>query len=167
VLARRSFVTGAGAAALLLTAGCNPFTPRAKITQTVTASAPPTADPIPTLIATTRLQMVKLTNAIAAQSSLAARLTPLRDDRAAHLDGLIKEYARTSPQAAAAEKARPTTDPTISVPAGAVPLLAALRSDAALAQGMFTDAFGVASRYRAALFGSIAACLASHREALK
>jgi hypothetical protein len=160
-------MVGAGTAALLATAGCNPFATPTRITQTVTAAAAPVADPIPTLIATTRLHLVRLTNAIAADKTLSARLTPLRGDRRSHLTALIAELARTSPQAAADQKGRPTTDPTIAVPTGgSILILAGMRSDATLAQGLFTDAFGPASRYRAALFGSIAACLASHRVAL-
>ncbi len=157
---------GAGAAALMASAGCNPFSTPTKITQTVTASAAPAADPMPTLIATTRLHLVRLTNAIAADPTLAKRLTPLRNDRQAHLSALIAELARTSPAAAAQASAAPTTDPAIAVPTGSTQILAAMRSDAAQAQTLFTDSFELASRYRAALFGSVAACLASHRVAL-
>lgn len=167
VLARRALMASAGTAALLATAGCNPFSTQPKITRTVTAALPPTADSTPILVATTRLHLVRLTNAIAADPALAGRLTPIREDRRAHLNALIAELGRTSPQAAAAEKEKPTADPTIAVPSAAVLLLAAVRSDATQAQGMFIDALSLASKYRAALFGSIAACLASHREALK
>lgn len=165
-LARRALVLGAGTAALLASAGCNPFSTPTRVTQTVTAAAAPVADPIATLIATTRLHLVRLTNSIAADKTLAVRLTPLRDDRQAHLGKLIAELARTSPQAAAAQQAAPTTDPSIAVPGSALLILAGMSADAAQAQGRFTDAFPLASRYRAALFGSIAACLASHRVAL-
>lgn len=158
---------GAGTAALLATAGCNPFSTPTRITQTVTASAAPVADPMPTLTAITRLQVVRLANMISANQGLAARLTPLLEDRQVHLTQLIAEINRTSPQAGAAEKAKPTSDPSVIVPTGATPvLLAAMKSDAATAESAFLDAFPTASRYRAALFGSIAACLASHQEAL-
>jgi hypothetical protein len=166
LLARRTLMVGAGTAALLASAGCNPFSTPTRVTQTVTAAAAPVADPIPTLIATTRLHLVRLTNSIAADKTLIARLTPLRDDRQAHLTELIAELARSSPQAATAQKAAPTTDPSISVPGSSVLILAGMGADAAQAQGLFTDAFPLATRYRAALFGSIAACLASHRVAL-
>lgn len=167
VLARRTLLVGAGSAALAVTAGCNPFTPRTRITQTVTAAAPAAADAVPTLIATTRLHLVRLTNAIAKDPALAARLTPLRNDRQEHLKALIAELGRTSPQAGEDELAKPTADASLQVSANGAPLLAGMRSDAALAQGLFADAFPLASRYRAALFGSIVACLASHREALR
>ncbi len=157
---------GAGAVALMATAGCNPFATATRITKTVTASAAPTADPMPTLIATTRLHIVRLSNAIAADPTLLKRLSPLRNDRQAHLTALIAELARSSPAAAAEAEAAPTSDPSIPVPTGTTQILAGMRSDAAQAQSLFTDAFELASRYRAALFGSIAACLASHRLAL-
>ncbi|SDP42019.1 hypothetical protein SAMN04515671_4147 [Nakamurella panacisegetis] len=158
---------GAGTAALLATAGCNPFSTPTRVTRTVTASAAPAVDPMLTLTAITRLHVVRLANVIAANKPVAARLTPLLKDRQVHLAQLIAEVSRTSPQAGASEKAKPTSDPTLAVPTGASPvLLAAMKSDAATAQTAFIDAFSLASRYRAALFGSIAACLASHQEAL-
>lgn len=158
---------GAGSIALVATAGCNPFSTTTRVTQTVTAAPAAAADVMPILIATTRLHVVRLSNAITADRALAARLTPLRADRQAHLTALVAELGRTSPVAAAAEKKKPTADKTVTVPTGgAAPLLAGMRSDAALAQSTFTDALAQASRYRAALFASIAACLASHRLAL-
>ena len=45
-------------------------------------------------------------------------------------------------------------------------IISAVRGDAATAQVQFTDAVSNASRYRAAMFGSIAASLASHRAVL-
>jgi hypothetical protein len=158
---------GAGTLALVATAGCNPFSTTTRVTQTVTAAPASAVDVLPTLIATTRLHVVRLSNAITADRALAARLTPLRADRQAHLTTLITELGRTSPAAAAAEKKKPTADNSVSVPrSGSAAVLAAMRSDAALAQGIFTDALAQTSRYRAALFASITACLASHRVAL-
>ena len=158
---------GAGSIALVATAGCNPFSTTTRITQTVTAAPAAAADVMPTLIATTRLHVVRLSNAITADRTLAGRLTPLRADRQAHLTALIAELGRTSPTGAAAEKKKPTADRTVAVPqGGGAALLTGMRSDAALAQGIFTDALAQASRYRAALFASVAACLASHRVAL-
>lgn len=158
---------GAGSIALVATAGCNPFSTTTRITQTVTAAPATAVDVLPTLVATTRLHVVRLSNAISADRALAARLTPLRADRQAHLTALISELGRTSPAAAAAEKKKPTADAAVAVPrGGTAPLLAGMRSDAAAAQTVFTDALAQTSRYRAALFGSIVACLASHRVAL-
>ena len=153
--------------ALVATAGCNPFSTTTRVTQTVTRAPAAAADILPTMIATTRLHVVRLSNAMTADKSLAARLTPLRADRQAHLTALIAELGRTSPDAAAAEKKKPTADAAVAVPkGGAAALLVGMRADAALAQGVFTDAMAQTSRYRAALFASIAACLASHRVAL-
>lgn len=158
---------GAGSIALVATAGCNPFSTTTRITQTVTAAPAVAADILPTLIATTRLHLVRLSNAISTDRALAARLTPLRADRQAHLTALIAELGRTSPAAAAAETKKPTADKSVTVPqSGAAALLAGMRSDAAAAQTVFTDSLAQTSRYRAALFGSIVACLASHRVAL-
>ena len=158
---------GAGSIALVATAGCNPFSTTTRITQTVTAGPAAAVDVLPTLIATTRLHLVRLSNAMVADRALQARLTPLRTDRQAHLTALIAELGRTSPAGAAAEKKKPTADKAVGVPSGgAAALLAGMRSDAASAQGIFTDALAQTSRYRAALFASVAACLASHRVAL-
>ena len=164
---RRTVLLGGGTVALLATAACNPFSTTTRITQTVTAAPAPVADQMPTLIATTRLHVVRLTNAMAADRSLIARLTPLHADRQSHLTALIQELGRTSPQGAATEKAQPVTDKGVSVPKGGpAALLAGMRADATLAQGVFTDAMVQASRYRAALFASIAAALATHRTVL-
>jgi len=158
---------GAGSIALVAAAGCNPFSTTTRITQTVTAAPATAVDVLPTMIATTRLHVVRLTNAIAADRPLTGRLTPLRADRLAHLNALITELGRTSPAAAAAEKKKPIADPRVAVPkGGTAAMLAGMRSDAAAAQGIFTDALAQTSRYRAALFGSVVACLASHRVAL-
>lgn len=157
---------GAASIALVATAGCNPFSTTTRVTQTVTAAPAAAVDVLPIMIATTRLHVVRLSNAITTDKSLAARLTPLRADRQAHLTALIAELGRTSPDAAAAEKKKPTADAAVAVPKGGAALLAGMRSDAALAQGVFTDAVAQTSRYRATLFASLAACLASHRVAL-
>lgn len=158
---------GAGSIALVATAGCNPFSTTTRVTQTVTAAPATAVDVLPTLVATTRLHVVRLSNAISADRALAGRLTPIRADRQAHLTALITELGRSSPAAAAAEKKKPTADAGVAVPrGGAAALLVAMRSDAASAQSVFTDALAQTSRYRAALFGSIVACLASHRVAL-
>jgi hypothetical protein len=44
--------------------------------------------------------------------------------------------------------------------------VSAVRGDAATAQVQFTDAISTASRYRATMYGTIAASLASHRAVL-
>ncbi len=131
---------------------------------------PAELDPINGLIATTRLHLLRLDAAIAADPTDAPRLTPLRDDRQAQLSALEAELARVNP---ASTDPTGTATPSSAAPTGAVALpdspeaiISAVRGDAATAQVQFTDATSSASRYRAALFGSIAAALASHRAVL-
>lgn len=160
-------LTGLGAGALLFATGCNPFSPTA-VTSTVTASTPPPADPLPGLIATTRLHLVRLEAAIAADPADAPRLTPLRDDRQAHLDALQAEGRRTDPSAGSSTSGAATGTPSVqvSLPPDPEAIVSSVRGDAATAQVQFTDAMSLVPRYRAALLGSIAACLASHRAVL-
>ncbi len=138
-------------------------------TQPSTVTLNPGAlDPINGLIATTRLHLIRLNAAIAADKADAARLTPLRDDRQAQLTALEKEYARVNPSASGAPNsgaAAPTTG-AVTLPENPEEIISAVRGDAATAQVQFTDAISAATRYRAALYGSIAASLASHRAVL-
>jgi hypothetical protein len=135
-------------------------------------ATPAALDPINGLIATTNLHLLRLDAAIAADPTDAPRLTPLRDDRQAQLTALEAEYARVNP--ASADTAGAVTSPasalpptgTITLPDSPEAIISAVRGDAATAQVQFTDATSSASRYRAALFGSIAAALASHRAVL-
>ena len=156
-------LVGAGTAALLATAGCNPFSTTAT-TRTVTTEAPPPIDPMDNLIATTQLHLLRLETAVARGGSLAKTLTPLRDDRQAHLDALKKELARTTPDDPQATAAPPTG--TVPLPKDDEAVLAVIRDDAGNAQVQFTDAVGTVSRYRSQLLASIAACLATHRAVL-
>ena len=160
---RRAVLIGAGSAAALVTAGCNPFS-TTKTTRTVTATAPPPVDPMTNLIATTQLHLLRIESAVARGGTLAKTLTPLRDDRRKHLDALRKELARTSPDAAAATSA-PATG-TVPIPTETASVLAVIRDDAGNAQVQFTDATSTVSRYRAQLLASIAGCLATHRTVL-
>ena len=160
---RRAVLIGAGSAAALVTAGCNPFS-TTKTTRTVTATAPPPVDPMTNLIATTQLHLLRIESAVARGGTLAKTLTPLRDDRRKHLDALRKELARTSPDAAAATSA-PATG-TVPIPTETASVLAVIRDDAGNAQVQFTDATSTVSRYRARLLASIAGCLATHRTVL-
>ena len=126
-------------------------------------------DPINGLIATTRLHLLRLNAAVAADKADAARLTPLRDDRQAQLTALEKEYARMNPTGSAGPPASSAAAPTtgaVALPDNPEEIISAVRGDAATAQVQFTDAISAAPRYRAALYGSIAASLASHRAVL-
>jgi len=172
-ISRRALRVGAGsfgATALLVLSGCSYFGTNEPAAPTIDP-APAALDPINGLIATTRLHLLRLNAAIAADPTDAPRLTPLRDDRQAHLTALEAEYARlhpADPSATAVPSSAAASPPTgaVSVPDSPEGIISAVRGDAATAQVQFTDAISAASRYRAALYGSIAACLASHRAVL-
>jgi hypothetical protein len=172
-VSRRALLLGAGsvgAAALLSSvAGCGYFGSNEPPTPTIDFN-PAALDPITGLIATTRLHILRLDAAIAADQADAGKLTPLRADRQAHLDALTTEYARTNPSdpnatAAGASGTAPASG-AVTLPSSPEAIVSAVRGDAATAQVQFTDAISAASRYRAAMFGTIAASLASHRAVL-
>ena len=167
-IGRRTLLGGAAGGAVLLTSACRPFTstssPR---TVTVTSTGSGIADPLVTLIALTRLHLLRIqswTPILSGDPTNQALLTAVGKDRQAHLTALIAEQQRTDPAAAAANEAPrtgqipPPDDPQLIVPQ--------VRSDAADAQQQFTDALALVARYRAALFASMAACLATHRVVL-
>lgn len=170
-ISRRTLFAGVGAvtAAAALSA-CSYFGSGESEPSTVQLE-PGALDPINGLIATTRLHLLRLNAAIAADKADAG-LVPLRDDRQAQLTALEKERARLDPSAPASTASN-TASNTTATPNGAVNLpdnpkeiISAVRGDAATAQVQFTDAISAASRFRAALYGSIAAALASHRAVL-
>ena len=76
--------------------GCSYFSSDEPPAPTVVLT-PAALDPINGLIATTRLHLLRLDAAIAADPADAARLTPLRDDRQAQLTALEAEFARIEP----------------------------------------------------------------------
>jgi hypothetical protein len=159
-ISRRSLLVGAGALALLT--GCSYFGTDEPPAPTV-VSTPAALDPINGLIATTRLHLLRL------DQTDAARLTALRADRQAHLTALEAEFARANPAAASGSATAAASAPataSIVMPDTPEAIISAVRGDAATAQVQFTDAISSASRYRAAMFGSIAAALASHRAVL-
>lgn len=160
---RRRLLTAAGVGALLLTAGCNPFS-TTRTTRTVVTQAPPPVDPMDTLIATTRLHLLRLEAALGLGGATAKKLTPLRNDRRQHLQRLVDEQARVN-----RTEAGPLVEPGQSVPAPKSPAEAikSAVNDAVDAQSAFGDQIAVVSRYRAAMFASIAACLAGHRVMLQ
>jgi hypothetical protein len=171
---RRTLFVGAGAAALAGLSGCSFFAPDEPEIPTVTQT-PAMSDPIAGLIATTRLHALRLDAAIAADQADAPRLTPLRDDRYAHLAALEAEFQRVNPAASGTDATDATAAPTsaasapppqIELPDTPEEIVSSVRGDAATAQVQFTDAISSASRYRAALYGSIAAALATHRAVL-
>ncbi len=166
---RRTLFAGAGVAALatiVSVSGCSFFSPDEPDIPTVTQT-PAMADPISGLIATTRLHALRLEAAVAADPADAARLTPLLSDRYAQLDALEAEFRRMNPSVAETAATSAAPPPAqIELPAAPEEIISAVRGDAATAQVAFTDAISTASRYRAAIYGSIAAALATHRAVL-
>lgn len=166
---RRALLTGLGGLAVVAAVpgltGCSLFAGTNDVP--TTGAAPALTDPISSLLATTRLHLFRLDAAITAAPDQAALLTVLRDDRQAHLDALQAEFDRLHPSASGAASTSPSMpSAAVAVPDSPQAVITAVRGDAATAQVQFTDAITSASRYRAALFGSIAACLASHRAVL-
>ena len=122
------------------------------------------ADPITGLIATTRLHLLRLDAAIAADHADAARLTPLRDDRYAQLDGAGGGVPADEPDRTRGRRTRP---PRRRPPRSSCPTRR--RRSSRAVRGRRGDRAGrssptrisTASRYRAAIYGSIAAALAT------
>jgi len=120
------------------------------------AETPPPPDPLTPFYLDTVALLARYETVIAAEPDLADRLGPLRDDHKAHVDALYREIGApaTPPQPSATGQ-----------PAGAetlATLSAAEKEAAAAAHAACLSGPG----YRAALLGSIAACRASHVEAL-
>lgn len=172
LLTRRAMLIGLSAGAAVIAspglAGCGLFDSGPAVPTVV--PAPELADPITGLIATTRLHILRLDAAIAAAPAQAPLLTNLRDDRQQHLEALEAEFARLHPPGTGTSSAPPSAPATpstaVTLPDSPEAIISSVRGDAATAQVQFTDAVASASRYRAALFGSIAASLATHRAAL-
>jgi hypothetical protein len=120
---------------------------------------PPAPDALAPFLAATNELAARYDAAIATVPSLSAHLTPLRDDHRAHVLALSREIGLTdAPSASTAPSAPAATD--------AAGTLAALAAAEKIAQQEAEKACLAAPSYRAALLGSIAACRASHREAL-
>ena len=94
--------------------------------------------------------------AVAAQPGLAGRLTPLAADHRAHAAALAELIGEAVPSASAPPTA-----------AGAGDVLTQLRAAEQTAQRNAVTACKQAPSERAALIGSIAACRATHAEALR
>jgi hypothetical protein len=141
-------VAGLGAAGL---AGCGLFDD---------GPAPrPAADPLQPLLRETVALVAAYERAAVAQPGLAARLAPLAGDHRAHAAELAKVIGTAVPSGVAAS-AQPAG-------AAAAAVLAGLRAAEQAAQRNAVAACRQAPAARAALLGSIAACRASHAEALR
>lgn len=175
-MTRRALLGATGIGILAAVSGCNPFSTSAR-TVTVTEGAT-TAPPVPQsptvllgLIFTTRLNVQNLTTAIAADKRDAALFATLLKDRQAHLAALESEYQRQFGAAPQSESAQPPAAPPATSAASSAAgdpdeVIGRIRGDASTAQNQFTDALSAASRFQAQLYGSIAACVATHRMVL-
>ena len=117
----------------------------------------PQPDPLQPLLDEALALAAAHDRAIAAQPDLATRLTPLAEDHRAHAAELARVIGTTVPSAA----------PSASAPAAAADTVATLRKAEQAAQKTAAAACRAAPAARAALAGSIAACRATHAEALR
>jgi hypothetical protein len=118
----------------------------------------PPPDPLLPFLTATVALADRYDAAIAADPSLGARLTPLRDDHRAHVRALAREIGIAAPSGAPSPAAS-----TSAAPATVQALLAAEQD----AQKDAEKACLEGPSYHAALLGSIAACRAGHQEALR
>jgi len=145
---RRVFL-GAAAAGSTALAGCGLFDG---------GPAPdPAPDPLQPLLDEALALAAAYDRAILAQPDLAARLTPMAEDHRSHVTELAKVIGTTPPSAG----------PSAPAGAGAAATAATLRKAELAAQKTAVAACKAAPAGRAMLTGSIAACRATHAEALR
>ena len=118
----------------------------------------PVPDPLQPLLDEALALAVAYDRAAAAQPALAARLTPLAADHRAHAAELARVIGAAPPSAGASAGVAASTP---------VDTLATLRTAEQAAQRTAATACREAPAGRAALIGSIAACRATHAEALR
>lgn len=164
-MTRRALLGAVGAASLVAVAGCNPFSTAGK-TITVTTEAPPPTTQLLGLVFKTRLHVANLMAAAAEDKRDRAVLTMLLHDRQAHLRALQAEYGRSIGETSAVTTPVPSSEGSALKSKDPDEVMALIRGDAGQAQTMFTDAMSTATPYQAELFGSIAACMATHRAVL-
>lgn len=124
---------------------------------------PPPPDPLQPVLDEALALAAAYDRAVAAQPALAKRLTPLAGDHRAHVDELVRVIGRGMPSSSAA----PSASAAVPGAADAAGTLAALRAAERQAQRTAATAARQAPAERAALVGSVAACRASHAEALR
>jgi hypothetical protein len=160
-------MAAAGASGVVL-GGCGLFDHEA---------APPLAtDPLEPLLTEAVALAAAYDRVVAAQPGLAGRLTPLAGDHRAHATELAELIGRPVPSApalpASAQSGAAPSGPAPSGPAPSGPAPSAaealrdLRAAEQIAQRNAVSACTQAPAGRAALIGSIAACRATHAEAL-
>jgi hypothetical protein len=147
-------VTGAGLGATVLT-GCGLFEGDPE---------PPKApDPLQPLLDEALALAAAYDQATVTQPGLARRLTPLADDHRAHAAELARVIGAPLPSASAIPSESPSSAGSIA----ANTAISDLRKAEQAAQKTATAACRQASAERVALVGSIAACRATHTEALR
>jgi hypothetical protein len=120
---------------------------------------PPAPDALQPLLDEALALAAAYDRAAVAQPGLAARLAPLAADHRAHADALNRLFGKTVSASAAA--------PAPSATNAADDVIASLRTAEQAAQRSAAAACKNAPSDRAALVGSIAACRATHAEALR
>ena len=120
---------------------------------------PKTADPLQPVLDEALALVAAYDRAIVSQPGLTTRLTPLAADHRAHATELAKLIGGKLPSAGASAPASNASD--------AAGTVAELRKAEQTAQKNAAAACKQAPAARAALIGSIAACRATHAEALK
>jgi hypothetical protein len=124
---------------------------------------PTAADPLRALLDEAVALAAAYDRMLIAQPDLSGRLTPLADDHRAHATELARVLGITVPSAAPTAA---SPDPATAGP-GAARTVAGLRKAEQAAQKTASAACLRAPVDRAALTGSIAACRATHAEALR
>lgn len=120
---------------------------------------PPVPDPLLPVLDEALALAAAYDRAVVAQPGLASRLTPLAEDHRAHAAELARTIGTAAPSAAA-PSASASAPATTATPAE-------LRTAEQAAQKNAVVACQAAPAARAALLGSIAACRATHAEALR
>jgi hypothetical protein len=168
---RRVALGAAGGLAVAALSACDLVTAGSAGTAPSAQQAP---DPLRPLLDATLALEDRYSRTIAAIPALAARLAPLAADHREHAVALAKEIgqpAAASPSAtvSATVSASPsaTASTSVAVPGDPAAAVAALATAEKAAQENAAVACLAAPWYRAALLGSIAACRASHLEALR
>jgi hypothetical protein len=145
---RRSALAVTAGAALAATGGCGLFDREPE--------PAPAPDPLQPVLDEAVALAAAYERTAVAQPGLAARLTPLAQDHRAHAAELTRVIGREQPSAAPSASAPPVADG-----------LADLRTAVQAAARTATAAAGAAQPDRVMLVGSIAACRATHAEALR
>ncbi len=155
---RRMLAGAAGAAAVAVSGGCGLFDHDSE------RQRPDALQPLLTEASTL---VAALDAAALAQPALAGRLTPLAADHRAHVTALARVIGTPAPSAPAPSDPAPGPSSPGGPAGDASAVLRQLRAQAQAAARNAATACGAAPAERASLVGSIAACRATHAEALR